>query len=740
MKILFFAEFFPDTEDLTFTGGVESYNYFLVKEISKTHQVTVICRSLRKSKDFEKNKLKTKFKVIRVGIPVNRIDTGILTFPARIDYIFRSILAGLRNDADVIQGNNFVTYIPAYLISILKGKPSVVWYPDVFIGRWIKLTGILSGLFGEFVDRLSLKFKWSHFVALSNSTKQKLISQGINSEKISTIYAGIDKDFIKQIKSRKNKRFTLICVCRLVNYKRVDILIKAMKILISKNFQIHLSIIGDGPEKPSLLDQIDKLGLKNYITFESNLPREDLIKRFKSSHLFCLSSQEEGFGMAVTEAASCGLPYVVSNIPVLKEITLNGMGGELFKSGDHKDLAKKIEKIFLDKNLYKKLSIMSMKLAQNYNWKKVSHQFINIYQTVTKKNVRILMLVDAWYPHIGGGQIHAWELAKNLSLLGYQVTIFTRNLGPWNEQFPGVTVVRTNSSTNFYNLYGRIDYLIKSLYSSLMFKYDILHAHAFSPGLIVPFVKFIRNKPTVFTTHGVGVEVKGLPLGDKALENIVIYKIKYDLQISVASSTFTKRTAAKKLEIIPNGVNLDEYKSIYKKSHSIKRLLYVGRLSYEKGVDILISSFNKLNNKNLELIIVGDGPEKISLKTLAVGKRIKFLGKLARETIINEYSKADLVVLPSRTEGQPLVLFEAWAAKIPILVTNVGDNQLYIKNNVNGFICQPNIISMTNALKSILQNINLDNIADNGYQDVQKYSWSQMAKKTHYLYQELIST
>src|SRR5688572_24300802 len=148
MKLLFVTEFFPADNKLIFTGGVEAYNYFLIEELAKRHQITVICRRFDAKKD-----VKRKYQVIRVGPTPSKIDTGVSTIPQRLLFSINTTLIALKQDFDLVQGNNFVTYLPAFFAGILKRKPTVAWYPDVFIGKWLKLTGFLSGILGEFTEK-----------------------------------------------------------------------------------------------------------------------------------------------------------------------------------------------------------------------------------------------------------------------------------------------------------------------------------------------------------------------------------------------------------------------------------------------------------------------------------------------------------------------------------------------------------------------------------------------------------
>src|SRR5207244_1930676 len=101
------------------------------------------------------------------------------------------------------------------------------------------------------------------------------------------------------------------------------------------------------------------------------------------------------------------------------------------------------------------------------------------------------------------------------------------------------------------------------------------------------------------------------------------------------------------------------------------RIGCLARLSPEKGLDTLIEALDLL--RGVELILVGDGPERRSLEQLArelgVADRVTFSGW--RDDARSALSQLDVVVLPSRSEGLPLVIIEAMLAELPVVATNV---------------------------------------------------------------------
>lgn len=117
-------------------------------------------------------------------------------------------------------------------------------------------------------------------------------------------------------------------------------------------------------------------------------------------------------------------------------------------------------------------------------------------------------------------------------------------------------------------------------------------------------------------------------------------------------------------------------------------VLSIGRLSAEKAHADLIAAFQRLATGNCKLVIVGDGPERENLESLASSQEIVFTGQIAGVDPI--YAAADVFVLPSHSEGSPNVLLEAMAAGVPIVATAVGGVPEMVQNEKSALLVPPN--------------------------------------------------
>lgn len=355
MKLLFLTEFFPRDHKLIFTGGVEARAYYIATRARKDFEIKVISSRSQQIPA-------TPFSIFN-----------------RIAYLFTSFFKAIRTDFDLIEGSNVVTYLPAFLAGKLKAKPTIAWIPDVLGKYWFDF-GFVVGSFGFFLEKISLALPWTQIIALSQSTKDKLISHGIKSQKIAVARAGIDPQEFKIKTKKKFSQFTIISIARLVKTKRLDDLIKAFAELNSQLPQTRLVIIGQGPEKKNLQNLVNKLKLEGKTQFLANLSRKTLIKTLYQSHLFCLPSIVEGFGIATIEAMTAGLPVVLADIPINQEITQNGQGALFFQPNNSSHLAKKLVRLITHKSLYQQKRLQAQKLAKKYTWERIYQQTKKIYE------------------------------------------------------------------------------------------------------------------------------------------------------------------------------------------------------------------------------------------------------------------------------------------------------------------------------------------------------------------------
>ena len=193
---------------------------------------------------------------------------------------------------------------------------------------------------------------------VSRRLKRQLINEfGIKEEKITVVPIHSElriTNYELRIKRDKEK-FIFLAVGRLVPVKNISLQIEAMTEVVKKYPDAELWIIGDGPESNNLKFKIKNLKLDDNVKLFGRKSREELETIYSEADIFMLSSDSEGWGMAVIEAASFGLPIIMTDVGCAGEVIKNGESGLLIPIGDKRKLVEAMLKIIEDENLRKKL-------------------------------------------------------------------------------------------------------------------------------------------------------------------------------------------------------------------------------------------------------------------------------------------------------------------------------------------------------------------------------------------------
>ncbi|MEW6592379.1 MAG: glycosyltransferase family 4 protein, partial [Candidatus Hadarchaeota archaeon] len=228
--------------------------------------------------------------------------------------------------------------------------------------------GYMMALF----EKASMNIPYTKVIAVSNSTKEKLVASGMPAELIEIVPNGVDLATFDAVDAEKSKKKRIIYVGRLIDYKHLDELITAFSKL---KIDAELYLLGVGTERENLENLAKKLGVEAKVKFMGFVDDRKKIELLKSSHVFVLPSTVEGFGIALVEAMAAGVPTLCTNIPALREVTEGGKCGVLFKARDVDDLRKKLEQLLDDNKMREKLSGKGYEVVkEKYTWDTVAEQ------------------------------------------------------------------------------------------------------------------------------------------------------------------------------------------------------------------------------------------------------------------------------------------------------------------------------------------------------------------------------
>ena len=370
-----------------------------------------------------------------------------------------------------------------------------------------------------------------------------------------------------------------------------------------------------------------------------------------------------------------------------------------------------------------------------------------------------VLIVHVWFwPHVGGGDQHVEMLGRELVKLGHEVTVWCADVPEHGEkqfQRGGINVVRLSPS----RVLAGVDPVV-SLDGLSMDEFDIVHLHDTLPVLIRKSLKMARNAgvPVVTTYHNDYIK-NGLIANS-------IKSIRWSMQgrktlhssnaIIVLTDYFQKLLRSKgvkgDIDVIPNGFSaIDEdaeRPSALGELGDRKLLTFVGRLSEQKGLDVLMDAWDLLAEKSdpdFDLAIAGKG-ELGDWLTDRIEKSPQNQA-IHRLGLVSEGEKRWLlenstgIVIPSRFEGLPTVMLEAMYANAPVIMADVNDlGRLVTEPNAGFSVEAGNSIQLASAMTQLISSSDeeLVNLGNAGKKASKSYMWPVISKDVLAVYRRVL--
>ena len=293
-----------------------------------------------------------------------------------------------KEDFTIIHTHSSKAGLLARLAAVLNKTPIVIHTIHGF--AFNDFMNIFKRNFYIYVEKLLAK--WTDIlITVSNLNKKKIIDLNITHEnKIKNIYSGIDlnlftnkrnNDFRKEL-NLENNHILLGSVGRLSDQKDPITMIEAFGI-ISKPFpNAHLALVGDGELKGKILEKIDQLKLNGKVHLTGN--KNNPWSVYHSMDLFIMSSIYEGLGRSITEALSCGVPVVCTDVEGVPEIVRDNITGILVPPKDANKLADGIIRTLNDIETAKKMAEEGRRFVKdNFDVNKMVNDIDSLYNTLT---------------------------------------------------------------------------------------------------------------------------------------------------------------------------------------------------------------------------------------------------------------------------------------------------------------------------------------------------------------------
>ena len=311
-----------------------------------------------------------------------------------------------------------------------------------------------------------------------------------------------------------------------------------------------------------------------------------------------------------------------------------------------------------------------------------------------------LLYISPTFSGTGGIGPHAFRVAKKLGENGFDVELM---------DVPHIPI--KNLKNPSFSILGSLKAL------SYTKTYDAVHAWNLPSAFIM---KQIKSKKKILSVHGIYSDQVSM-LHSKVASLLVNFGENRVLDWADTLTTDSKAVQlaykeklGKTFEYLPAPLDPDKFKEIPEVKKADNQIVYVGRDSYEKGIDILQSIESKINGK------------------------VVYCTNLDWKEAMVKLKESSLLVVPSRMESIPQVIKEAFYLKVPVIATNVGGNPELVTHQETGILIPPeDPEKLTIAINNLLDNEETRrNFANNAFEFINNnFSWDVLLEKYTSLYE-----
>ena len=369
--------------------------------------------------------------------------------------------------------------------------------------------------------------------------------------------------------------------------------------------------------------------------------------------------------------------------------------------------------------------------------------------------MRILVVSYEFPPIGGGGGRAAQDICLKLVQRGHDVHILTSHLKglPQQENLEGIKITRVRAARRYAYKASLMDMSGFVVSGSLVglkhidhWEPDLMHVHFAVPSGPVAWLLWRFSKiPYVLTAH-LGDVPSGVPSKtDRWFRWIYpfTHPIWRDATQVVAVSEYTRQLALDhypvNIQVIPNGVDLEQLDPGEIQVHDPPMLVFAGRFVQQKNPLCLVHTLAQLKHLDWQCIMLGDGPLgteiEAEIQKAELQDRFKLPGWVTPEEVIQWFTKSDILFMPSLSEGLPVTGVQALALGLCIIASRIGGFVDLVQDGSNGYLVDPDnseefarhlakllsdkrlLLSFRNASRKQAHQFDINNIAE-AYEDL----------------------
>ncbi|MGD0069954.1 MAG: glycosyltransferase family 4 protein [Candidatus Bathyarchaeia archaeon] len=284
-------------------------------------------------------------------------------------------------------GHPYLTSLIAAKLAKRYSKPFVLTQHNTFI-EYDSIFDNIERLNDLAVGKETLK-EADKIIAVSNATKNYVLSLGAKPEKVKVLHNGVDLVRFRPLAGKREEMrrklgisqnsIVVLTVRRLVYKNGIDTLIESANIAVKKNPKIVFLVVGKGPDLNKVQMRIEQLGIENNFRFTGFVKDEDLPFYYNAADFFALPSKSgEGLPLVALEAMACGLPVIATDVGGISEILMEDYG-KLVPPNQPELLAKAVLEFCSVDLSSRKLEIRAV-MEEKYSWDKNVETLIGIYE------------------------------------------------------------------------------------------------------------------------------------------------------------------------------------------------------------------------------------------------------------------------------------------------------------------------------------------------------------------------
>lgn len=514
----------------------------------------------------------------------------------------------------------------------------------------------------------------------------EVVPNGVDLERFTKPLSAQERETLRHELGYTAKDVVLITTGRLTKKNAPDDVIRALSSLPE---EVKFLSVGEGEDRTNLEALVKERGLERRVQFHGKCDHERLVRLLRASDIFIRPSLSEGLGNSFLEAMAAEIPVIGTPVGGIVDFLYDGETGVFCQPNDPASIVAAVQRLMQDGECRPKIVRQGLEAAmKSYGWKGIAERMQGILDRLREP---VLVLATGIYPpEIGGPATYAVLMEEEMRRRGWNVMVL-----------PFRVVRHLPSGVRHMVYFWRLFWLACGARA-------ILAQDTVSVGIPALLVARLRRLPLLVRVPGDFAWEQGVQRFDvqETIDDFQTKKYGWRVELLrwlqarvvrgadhvMAPSVYFTRLVqgwgvpSERAHAVYNGVAIPE--GILPVRGSRLRIISAGRLVPWKKFDTLIRLMNDL--PNVDLIIVGEGPDRASLETLTknegVADRVRFMGALPRAELLALIAGADVFVLRSQFESFSFQLVEAMMLGTPVVAQAIGNLAEIVQSGENGLL------------------------------------------------------